>query len=254
MDNLLYSPILNERLIATRQYLTAAEKSNPEFYPEGLRGAANAYAVLVGPGYGAYNGNGEKYAGGFPRPTSKWSKRLIGGGLGFNPFSDSGKPRKWRWNRLLLACLGSQEVVAQLSAAYNLNWEHHAEAVEQLSAIYNLDWGNHADEQSIPPCYLSSGEDVVVKYILLARPRFIIPLSRLVWGHLASGLQRAGGEVLREGVLPKHESRLIRLPSDGASEYFEAVVARPHNHPSRHFLTAAWIETFGKELAPFRED
>ena len=60
MTSNLYSASLGTRLTETLAYLATGSTVIDEFYPEGLRGSANAYAVLVGPSYGAYNGAGEQ--------------------------------------------------------------------------------------------------------------------------------------------------------------------------------------------------
>jgi hypothetical protein len=136
---------------------------------------------------------------------------------------------------LLIACLGSEE------------------AVSRLSAIYNLDWGHHPDERAIPEQFLSEGAEVVVRYVRMARPRLVVPLSKLVWRHLIPAFMRSGATVLRERPLESHESLLLHIPADRLNQPFDAVVARPYNHPSRHFLTAEKIDAFARELAPFQK-
>jgi hypothetical protein len=231
MTSNLYSASLGTRLTETLAYLATGSTVIDEFYPEGLRGSANAYAVLVGPSYGAYNGAGEQYPGGPNRPQSKWSKRLIGNGLGLNPFPDGSRVRQERWNRLLLACLLTPE------------------AVQHLSALYNLDWGHYPDESSVPTSDLKRGAETVVEYLALARPKIVVPLSRAVWKHLVLALAASGSVVTRQDVIPEHQSLLIRLRGKGGLLDFETIVARPYNHPSWHFLTKKRIEAFGKGIA-----
>ena len=236
MSNPLYSPILSERLSATLEFLKKGQTAAKEYYPEGLRNAANAYAVLVGPSYGAYNGCGEKYAGGPNRPISTWSKRVIGNGLGLRPFPDGSEAREKRWEKLLLACLGS------------------AEAVNRLSALYNLDWGHFPNQADVPESNLEQGTGVVVKYLILARPKIIVPLTKKVWNHLVPALIASGAAVIQENVIPEHQSIIIRLKSQDEPFEFDTLVARPYNHPSRHFLTEKRILDFGRGISAFIGD
>src|SRR5258708_1218437 len=110
MDELaLYCPNLQQRLDATREYLASAEPKYERQHLEGCRGSVNAFAVFVGPSYGAFNGTGQKCAGGPNRPMSNWSKATIGGGLGMEPFPDGPSQRQKRWAKLMLACVQSED-------------------------------------------------------------------------------------------------------------------------------------------------
>lgn len=230
MESRLYSPVLTTRLSATIDQLPA---SSSEYYPEGLRGSANAFVVFVGPSYGAYNGTGERYLGGPHRPQSSWSRRCIGAGLGLDPFPDGSRSRQERWNRLLLACLATPD------------------GVRYLSALYNLDWGHFPSERSVPTENLTLGADVVVEYLNRAKPRIVVPLTKLVWSHLLPALIRFETTILKDGPIAHHQSMLVRLKYNKIPLEHDTIIVRPHNHPSRHFLTTKWIETLGMELARF---
>lgn len=225
MNHALYSPSLAARLAATKQYLATPNQLDSEYYPEGLRGSANAYLVLVGPSYGAHKGTDEKQDCRTDiRPTSNWAKKIIGHGLGLNCFQDGSKARTERWNKLLLACLGTED------------------AVKHLSALYNLDWGHHANQSSVPKQHLQAGADVVAQYIYAAKPRIIMPLTKMVWSFLIPSLINSGSKILQQNVLKDHQSLLIRLDDKSTTTEFDTIIVRPYNHPSRHFLTQQRID------------
>ena len=226
----IYSPSLSRRLEATNAYLQSKELKIGLHWPEGLKGALNAYAVLIGPSYGEFNGTGERYAGGSPRPTSKHAHAFIGEGVGMNPFPDGSKSRQTRWNKLLVACLDTEE------------------AVKKLSAIFNLDWGHHSSERCVPPNYLVHGAGVVASNIKVTQPRIIVPLTKLVWSYLIPALIKEGATVIRENVVQNHQSLTLRLQGSD----FDSIVIRPWNHPSRHFLTNERIAQFAEGLTKYK--
>jgi hypothetical protein len=229
----IYSSSLSERLEATNAYLHSKESKFGLYWPEGLRGALNAYAVLVGPSYGKFNGTGECFAGGIPRPTSKHFHAFIGEGVGLNPFPDGSTSRQTRWNKLLLACLETED------------------AVLKLSAIFNLDWGHHSSEKCVHrahPEYFIHGASVVASSITGTRPRIIVPLTKTVWSYLIPALLESGATLIRENNIQNHQSLTLRLRGCD----FESIVVRPWNHPSWHYLTTEKIAQLAKGLAEYK--
>lgn len=230
MKDPLYSPSLSERLTATNKYLKSNESKVVVKWAEGFRGATNAFVVLVGPSYGKFNGTGIEFKGGSPRPYSTHAQAGIGGGIGLNPFPDGSAARQTRWNKLLLACLDSEDAVAK------------------LSALFNLDWGHHSNEKDVPPADLVAGSDEVVGELVRVKPRIVVPLTRLVWSYLMSALTKCGAVIVSNPATSNHQSLAIRLPGID----FTTLVIRPQNHPSRHFLTDAKIGLLREDLQKFK--
>ena len=226
----LFSPSLTERLAATNKLLKSKESQFGRWWDEGMRGSWNAYAVLVGPSYGKFNGTGVEFKGGRPRPTSTYAKAWIGGGIGLNPFPDGSQARQRRWNKLLLACLDTEDGVAK------------------LSALFNLDWGHHSSERDIPPENLAAGADDVASELQLTKPRIVVALTKLVWSYLLPALIKQGAVIVSDAAAAHHQAVLIRLPQ----AKFLTVVIRPKNHPSRHFLTNAKIKLLQEDLQPYK--
>jgi hypothetical protein len=215
----LYSPDLDRRFEAT---LNVHHTDLGKKWPLACGGAANAFLVLIGPSMG-HAIPGETIAlGGANRPYGDSMK------IGRDVMSfDWGDQRKTRWTRLCAEMLGSEKYVSS------------------LTALMDLDWRHSASEKVIPPEELNSG---FVNYVwpLLGevQPRIVCALTNSVWNTIIPEIQslQVSFPVYPDKHTLPREPVVFRLPGCD----FNTLFIKPHNHPSRHFLTDEMISQVGK--------
>jgi hypothetical protein len=156
--DLLYSPVLDERLDATQKNTVTSELAPA--WPWGNRGAANAWMIMVGPSPGKPNPN--------IVPTSQ--SRRIGMNHGFSGF-DHLAHRNPTWLALAEAGFGSRGSPKLRSA---------------LSALFNLCSIDTSDASSLTHEELDRFSDRCIERILECRPRVVIAIERRVFEILAS--------------------------------------------------------------------
>jgi len=169
MENQLFPSSIETRLAASK-----ALSANPKLKlcPIGLRGAANAVLILLGPSFGTEDEGQVPLKGGYEnRPEGEYI--CFGNGLGLFPFGQKGS-RAGRWKDFLLQSCGSSDLV------------------EFLTALFNLDWVNEPDESKIPLVNLQRGADLILPFVEAAKPRVVVALTNRVHDEFLSCLKRNG--------------------------------------------------------------
>jgi hypothetical protein len=146
-----------------------------------------------------------------------------------NPFNDRHRKRKERWNKLL-------------GTAFDADEEARA-----LTALFNLDWGHQANASQVPPAYLRLGCEVVWKCLIEVRPRIIIAVTKNVFETFHEFLSSRTDSALTPLDPTQPKSFIFTIP--GAN--FATLCARSPNHPSRHWLTASMIESVKARIRCF---
>jgi hypothetical protein len=176
-------------------------------WPGACTGAANAYLVLIGPSPGA-----NSKARAVERPSGPIMEirpeRMTFEGWESNPSI----PR--RWVSLCASLLGGEQYV------------------QPMTADFNLDWGHEGNQRNVAQDYLGAGLDIIWPLLKTVKPRIVMPLTRTVCELVITKIPGA--------ALPKVAQPLRFKIGD-----CESLLLRPHNHPSRHFLTPAHIEQLG---------
>lgn len=223
MDNNLFSSSLETRLAATKAMGSPAWKS----CPLGLRGAANAVLIFLGPSFGKEDEGQPRLKGGFEnRPTGDYI--CLGKGLGLFPFGEKGS-RVGRWKDFMLQCCGSSDIP------------------EYLTALFNLDWSNEPDESKLQIVNLQRGADLILPFVEAARPRVVVALTNRVHDEFLSSLKRNDytyREIPSCLTRPAYE---VCKP-DGENRW---LFVKTQNHPSRSFFGRKSRQAFGDFVKPF---
>jgi len=225
MDDLLYSPSVQLRLAATK----ALPSPEPKLCPTGLRGAANAVFILLGPSFGKAHKGVPPYKGGSPRPEG--NNIWLGKGLGLSPFDYDGGRFK-RWNDFFMQCCESRDIP------------------DFLTALFNLDWCHSAKESCVPEQNLITGSDQVLPFVEAAKPRVVVALTNRVYKVFLDCLNR-NGYTFRE--IP---SRLTRPALEVSKPSCDCkwLFVKTQNHPSRSFFSQKDRQVFGEFVKPFLKD
>lgn len=213
----LYSPDLNRRYLAT---LSMHRTSLGKRWPLGCSGASNAFITLIGPSMG-HATPGETVAHGGANRPYRDSMEIGRDVMSF----DWGDQRITRWTRLCSEMLGS---------------EHY---VSSVTALLNLDWRHAANEKDIPTEELISGLNSYVWPLLNElRPRIVCALTNRVWDTIIPKVKPLRVPFPFCPVPLPREPIIFRLPGCD----FNTLFIKPHNHPSRHFLSNDMISQVGK--------
>jgi hypothetical protein len=212
----LYSPSLEERFFAT---VTAGRIDLGRRWPIACDGAANAFLVLIGPSPGSPTPGEAVQLGGADRPLHRSME------LGANVIAfDWGGQRVKRWERMCAAILGGDKY-----------WP-------ALTALLNLDWQHSGDEKRIQQASLAYGLNNYVWPLLSdLRPRIVCALTNSVWDVLRPAAEENLIAFPPCPVALSRQPLVFRIPTSD----FNTVLIKPHNHPSRHFLTEAHIASMG---------
>ncbi len=213
----LYSPDLDRRYKAA---INVHRTSLGKKWPLGCSGAANAFLALIGPSMGGAIRGETVGRGGASRPY----RHSMDIGRDVMSF-DWGDQRITRWTRLCSAMLGGERYVSA------------------LTALLNLDWRHSTNERDIPTQELLTGFDGYVWPLLgQIRPRIVSPLTNLVWDTMLSKVEPLRVSFSVCPVPLPREPIIFRSPGSD----FNTMLIKPHNHPSRHFLTNHMISDVGR--------
>lgn len=139
---------------------------------------------------------------------------------------DWGDHRRVRWTRLCSEMLGGEQYVGT------------------LTALLNLARGSFANAQDVPRERLQEGVKHVWPLLADIRPRLVAPLTNAVWDVMEPQVTAHAVPFARCPVPLTRKRTPIVFRFDGAP--FLSLFIKPHNHPSRHFLTNAKIADLGK--------
>ncbi|MCF7864353.1 MAG: hypothetical protein K9L89_06165 [Kiritimatiellales bacterium] len=209
-SDMLFSPVLDERMSATQRH-TAEDEILPK-WPWGNHGAANAWAVLVGPSPGKED----------PNLISGPQPRRIGGNCGFQGFTHL-KNRNRAWLEVSEAGFGSTGTSTHR---------------ETLSALFNLSSKNTSNASSLSRDELATFSDACVARIIECRARVILAIERRVFDILTDAINSSRSFVSREftGSENPYTSRMTDCHVwhyAKEDELNDILLIRSPSHPSR---------------------
>ncbi len=231
----LFSPSLSVRLAATRTLpevgVWPGEIGPQPQWPWGNHGAANAFAVLVGPSPGAAPSESTRHV----------HAATCGPMSGFHGFAD--KPqRNLVWLELAKASFGGYGGV---------------DASRALGALFNFSSENQVDASKLK--LTDRDSDECVARLRTTRPIIIVALTSDVFVRLRAAWLRAGAAV-SEFVGPANQQRKNPMPLPAAEVIWswrgttstQTLLVQAPRHPSRPDQLASGVSSMSPEGAVLR--